>query len=212
MEHGRANLQAWSFVAVTTVTLGELMWWQSTELYSPLSYPHPQMCLWAPWRPSPWPSLLGKTKPIPSDGLMVWCRGYNGAGGLRHLPSHEIDGEQGTKELETSPQIRDWCETFVYGLTGQRGCKGWGPTTQMPAGSSGYQPKCFCPGCGASAWGRALWLALPHIPPGADQGLNDTPDDSLLLIPENRMGSLFSQSYSLEELQGPRQRAEAFLI
>lgn len=52
--------------------------------------------------------------------------------------------------------------------------------------------------------------SLPHIPPGADQGLNDTPDDSLLLILANRMGSLFSQSYSLEELQGPRQQTEEF--
>lgn len=81
----------------------------------------------------------------------------------------------------------------------------------MPAGNAGYQPNCSCPGFGASASGRAPSLALPHIPPGADQGLNDTPDDSLLLIPANRKGSLFSQSYSLEELQGPRQQAEAFL-
>ena len=105
---------------------------------------------------------------------------------------------------------------------GNKGQKNWKPVPKLGAGVS---PLCMGsqgrgdvkvgvppPGCGASAWGRALWLALPHIPPGADQGLNDTPDDSLLLIPANRMGSLFSQSYSLEELQGPRQRAEAFLI
>lgn len=35
-------------------------------------------------------------------------------------------------------------------------------------------------------------LSLPRIPLGADQGLNDTPDDSLLLIPTHRMGPLFS--------------------
>lgn len=35
-------------------------------------------------------------------------------------------------------------------------------------------------------------LSLPCIPLGADQGLNDTPDDSLLLIPTHRMGPLFS--------------------
>lgn len=100
--------------------------------------------------------------------------------------------------------------------TGLRGHGGWGggedsPTAQMPDGNSGYQLNCSCPGFGASASGCAPSLALPRIPPGADQGLNDTPDDSLLLIPVNRKGSLFSQSYSLEELQGPRQQAEAFL-
>lgn len=124
------------------------------------------------------------------------------------FPCHETNGKQGTKGLEMSPQIRSW--PFEKGCAGQRGCRGWGPAARMPAGSSGYQHKRSCPGFGASAWGRAPSLALPHIPPGADQGLNDTPDDSLLLIPANRMGSLFSQSYSLEELQGPRQRAEAF--
>lgn len=35
-------------------------------------------------------------------------------------------------------------------------------------------------------------LSLSCIPLGADQGLNDTPDDSLLLIPTHRMGPLFS--------------------
>lgn len=57
--------------------------------------------------------LVCKDK-TPSDGLMAWCRGYNGAGGLRHLPSREMDGEQGTKELETSPQARSWWEPFVW--------------------------------------------------------------------------------------------------
>lgn len=99
--------------------------------------------------------------------------------------------------------------------TGQRGRRGWGegqdgPTARMLASNAGYQPNCSCPGFGASASGCAPSLALPCIPLGADQGLNDTPDDSLLLIPVNRKGSLFSQSYSLEELQGPRQQAEAF--
>lgn len=55
-----------------------------------------------------------------------------------------------------------------------------------------------CPSCDIPASGLfpcpqlSPSLSLLHIPLGADQGLNDTPDDSLLLIPTHRMGPLFS--------------------
>lgn len=73
-----------------------------------------------------------------------------------------------------------------------------GPWTHPP-GRAPVPSGPRCPSSDISASGpsphphpNSFTLSLSCIPLGADQGLNDTPDDSLLLIPTQRMGPLFS--------------------